>query len=391
MKKYSFIFYILGIIIAIGSFFLLGLSANNINEEEIILKLTRDGKILTISLIVLNIICAIVLLISSSAKTPILAASIFAVTSIVFFAQKDNDMGFASVLVGNIFGIIYYPLTWIYKSFKKNSCKEIGSSIEYDSITGEKIKTERVGIFCRQSKIVNYISYSLSFVLFLIFMIVLVVTEKYLIALLIYVLLMLVVIMLNNLFQPFPRATRKFMLTADKDKYIETLNMWSQNNIHTDSKIFLKANIANILFLDSKEEGIELFESLQAPQNNLYKDQYNQIKATYYIKKGDLESAKNMLSSISNINIRQSLERAIFVYFYDDLFPSIESYYPYNTKMKFINLSNLDLLLYYSITRGLKDDAKKYAKLILDLNTNFNNLNSKCHNILDSSDNLNEE
>lgn len=157
-------------------------------------------------------------------------------------------------------------------------------------------------------------------------------------------------------------------------------------NLHPETQNYLTILRANYLFAYDKAEGIAQFEKTERPEAKQYKETYDLIEIIYFINKEDYEAANEALKNYKALYQKSKnnvmLERALKLYATDDEIINIEGFLPVNGKLPFANLSNMYELMYYYDKRGRADKAAEYAKMILDMNTDFKQWNEEARKII---------
>ncbi len=109
------------------------------------------------------------------------------------------------------------------------------------------------------------------------------------------------------------------------------------------------------------------------------------IEIVYLINKDDFEGAKEAVSRYAathkNDKTKEYLDLMLKIYTTKEEIINIEGFLPINGKLPFNNLSNMYELMIYYKTRGQTDNAVKFADMILDKNTDFEEWNREARNL----------
>ena len=177
---------------------------------------------------------------------------------------------------------------------------------------------------------------------------------------------------------PIRGVLNKLDVDADINGFKATVNEMLNNNLHPETEGFLKIILVNALYVVNFEEAFSLFETIKKPTTKQYINIYDSVELLYYFNKEQYEEFRKLLD-VYKINYPnnpncQALDRLDIIHNTTNSINDIEALYPYNTDKKFLNLLNMQILMFYYDKRENKELANKYAKLLLENAIGFNEL-----------------
>lgn len=203
-------------------------------------------------------------------------------------------------------------------------------------------------------------------------------------AVLFFVIYLIAIIKLD----PTKKLIHKLEIEGDYKGYRKMIDEILSNNLHPETRSFVQTLLVNTLYAVDLEEAYSIFETIKRPTQKNYLPIYESIELLYYFNKENYDKYHELLEqyklqSPNNIQFYESLERLDKLNNTKEIIPDIETYYPYNTANKFLNIVSLHKLMKYYFIREDYIKAKEYAKNILDLNTDFHETNKDAKEVLE--------
>ncbi|CCV64718.1 hypothetical protein BN85411410 [Alteracholeplasma palmae J233] len=236
----------------------------------------------------------------------------------------------------------------------------------------EKNKTYRFGIYSKKQKSILDNSLVVSMIAAIIFLTLWIILFKQNIYTGVYIIAG--VIFIENLvimliFNPFLKAMREFERTANFEKFEIKLNEILEENLDPEIRAQVELAKANYLYLFDLEQGLELFENIDSSKINKYKLFYQYVEFYHYLNKGDYKTATNKLQvlSIRNNKITKLMKTHLIILTTTITIDDIEKKLEVKNKRKIVTrLINANVLMKYHHTRNNREDALKYAHMILN-------------------------
>lgn len=173
---------------------------------------------------------------------------------------------------------------------------------------------------------------------------------------------------------PLLRALIKMNKTAEYEIFSTKIEKILKNNLDEESRNYVLMIKSNYMFAVDKEKGIELFEQVKKPIYPKYLKDYYNIKSCYHINMRQFDEAFDCIEEMKKLKVNEKIinvtKTVIKIFGTNNKIKNIEKIFPMKTGLKFTDLSNANILLYYYNSREFADEAKKYAKYILN--------NTKC-------------
>lgn len=188
---------------------------------------------------------------------------------------------------------------------------------------------------------------------------------------------------------PTKKLIRKLDIEGDYIGYRKMIDNILSNNLHPETRNFVKILLVNALYAVDLDEAYNIFETIKRPTEKSYIPIYESVELLYYFNKEQYDIYHELLEkykveSPNNIQVYKALERLDIVNNSKDVIENIESIYPYNTNNKFLNISSLHIMMKYYNIRDNHIKAKELAKIILDLKTDFNEINKDANEIINN-------
>ena len=169
----------------------------------------------------------------------------------------------------------------------------------------------------------------------------------------------------NQLF----KADMKYKKNADPEEYIKKIDSLLQNNLHPDSRIFLMLMKANVYFAYDKEKAYEIFQYIKFPENKKIRIIFMQVKAMYYINRGEIEEAKKVLETMIlnkyNAAAIDAIKTNIDVLNPEIEIKDIEKKCKLQNTFILIDVLNANILMKYYFIRKDFQKSKMYSHMIL--------------------------
>lgn len=188
--------------------------------------------------------------------------------------------------------------------------------------------------------------------------------------LVLFIVLLIVLLKINPLI--------KLCFLVEKDfKYNEFMNKVKEiknNNLNSETYNYLLLLEANYTAFVDKKESIRMFEHCNRPLNKQYEKFYEVVELCYLYNKNNKETF-DIKYKIFKEKYPKNLNNKVFdIYFdlndKDKEIKDIEKIFNINTKINFNKFGCSYSLMNYYYIRGNLNKAKKYAKIIIDLNAN---------------------
>ena len=249
-----------------------------------------------------------------------------------------------------------------------------------------------VGIFTTKQNILNL----LSFILYVIIAIVLYyVFDKILNLgllvsfLIVFISLFTVILIVNYNINPFNKILLNFNSTLDFKTYEEEINKLLNNNLHSDSINYLKLMYVNYYYLVNKEEACNYFNEISVPNFKTYQMYYDLIAVLNAINTDDKDKAYELLGVYKNKYSKfkknvEILERTLIANFTNDEILNVKMLYPIDKNLIIFKVVNAQFLMTYYLKRDNLDEAKVYAKFLLDNCKNLDYIYKEAEDILKS-------
>ncbi len=202
-----------------------------------------------------------------------------------------------------------------------------------------------------------------------------------------FVLLSFIIILIGGYFiSPGFRLISKYKKSGNCKEFIEGLDKLKSmsNKINDETLNYIEMLRVNVYFLYDVSKAQELFLKLKKPTHKYYYGVYQRLEIDYLISLDLLEEARKKVSENKSKNpVLDRYTIAINVkdtsYIEDDIEYIIKT----NIKNRKIDsINNISYLMTYFYLRNDKQKADKYAKMVLDLNTDCNEINLKAKKIL---------
>lgn len=192
----------------------------------------------------------------------------------------------------------------------------------------------------------------------------------------VFIAIILIFVKLN----PLNRATKKINKEANFSDFKASLDLLLAENLHPETRSYVKMFYSNYLGSVNRDESIKMFESITRPSIKSYAVTYDTLEILYYIKKQDYDAAQNMVEKHrikypKNSAFCNNVELIIKIENSNNIIDNIEQSFPINTPLKFQNIGNAYTLAYYYNSRKELDKAKHYANIILSYNTDLDEYN----------------
>ena len=162
----------------------------------------------------------------------------------------------------------------------------------------------------------------------------------------------------------------------------------NQENIHEDSRSYLKVLYVNYMYLYDMNSAINYFNSITPPQNKKFNLYYNIMYVINCVNKSDKEEAVNKRDSLmiaypNNKNIR-NIERTITAYFTLNEIENIKALYPIDKGLEIKKIINAHFLMTYYKIRNNDVEAKFYAQFVIDNAKDLNGIITEAKSVIES-------
>lgn len=189
---------------------------------------------------------------------------------------------------------------------------------------------------------------------------------------------------------PFPRMVKSVNTTGDYAKFSKELNELYNENLHPETRTYLKIIEAAFLTAVDKNAAIELYEGIEAPKTKQYRMLYDGLCMDMALIRDDYNALNKLIEEFKltypKSKNHEKINREALIYTSTDVIEDIESFYPTTTKYIFLNMINSEILMKYYLKRNQYNNAKRYANFILDANTELATLNQAARDCIDTID-----
>ena len=276
---------------------------------------------------------------------------------------------------------IPYAIVLIVVVIKKPGLTETISSSTNTKIIMNKTLPE--GVLDKKILIANYI-YFASLVL-IVFITVITLNHfniKMTWSLLLIPIATIALIILNQLLNPLRKTLKLINKDLNYAEFQKSIDALLVKNIHPETYNYLTIIKANYMLVENKELAINIFKSTHQPKKNK-----QQIEFYKVIEVEILFREKKYNEALEKIKYLNPIHQANMTNLYNIVATeteilNIESICSNKAKLKFTEISNVKLKMYYYYTRNNIEKAKENAKKILDFSCDFKVYNEEAKRII---------
>lgn len=179
---------------------------------------------------------------------------------------------------------------------------------------------------------------------------------------------------------PLNASLKIINLNLSYNEFKKEIENFKQNRLHPETINQINLLLANYTHAVDTLEAYKYFEISREPKAKNYIHWYKVVRALYYSNKANKEELDKCLADLrtnpKNEQLSISIERGYIIKHTKDIIENIESFYPLNTKLAFSNITNCHTLMIYYYNREDKENAKKYADIILNYKSDLQKYNS---------------
>jgi hypothetical protein len=186
-----------------------------------------------------------------------------------------------------------------------------------------------------------------------------------------FVIAVIYVYFISILTNPVSQAILKFNRDINFSEYERTiLKLLEEESLHDESKIYLKLIYVNYLYLYDLDTATSYFDSIEKPNFKNYNYQYKLISLLNSMNKKDFDEASRKLMLFKkqypkNRNIK-SLETYLTVFSTNEEIDKVKEIFSISKSSNAQRLINAQVLMHYFQTRNNIEEAKVYAKYVLE-------------------------
>lgn len=147
------------------------------------------------------------------------------------------------------------------------------------------------------------------------------------------------------------------------EKFNDLLTETLKNNLHPETYNYLMIIKTNYLIAYDLEQAIELSKSLKEPTAKQFKTIYNSVIAEIYVNSKQFDKFHEIINNVPAVTQSALLNYEKVIATTDEML-NIESAFPVNLRLPFSNASSYEARMTYYHTRGNKEKAIEYAKII---------------------------
>lgn len=170
---------------------------------------------------------------------------------------------------------------------------------------------------------------------------------------------------------PIRRANQKFLETSNLDDFEKVVFEALKEPLHSESRAYLLLLYVNYLSLYDLDKALEMFTNIKKPTSMFVRSLYDVIEIICCFNDEYFEEAVKLIDQFKNRYPKykayiNQIERIKIFKCTNEEVKDIEKSFPINTKQKFINYNNASILMAYYESRNNLDQAKIYAKFLVN-------------------------
>lgn len=316
--------------------------------------------------------CGVLDLLFSRKILQLIVLGVFTLAAILMYIDGGMTQLNASIWV---LSIMYSPIS-LYRFAKTKNVKKIESYKE---------RTLPLGFFSIKQLMIMFGSIFSIIVLYLIWVFALNL-NPFVGLLLVFVITVIIIYILFVKLNKFNCAIKKINEEAIFNDFKNSLDLLLAENLHPETRGYVKTIYSNYLGSVNKEESIKMFDSITRPNNKIYATMYDTMELLYYIKKKEYETTKNVLTKYrikypKNNAFCNNVDLIIQIENTNNIINNVEQSFPINTSFKFQNISNAYTLAYYYKSRNDLNKAIYYADVILSNKSDLEEYNKFANEI----------
>ncbi|MBE6131071.1 MAG: hypothetical protein E7183_05055 [Erysipelotrichaceae bacterium] len=183
------------------------------------------------------------------------------------------------------------------------------------------------------------------------------------------------------------KALNKYYKDFDFVSFETTIQLYLKEDLHSETRNEILMQFANLLLNYDKERAFLMWKNVKEPIINKFI--YHTYEINFLIEEGKIAEAKSLIEIYklrypSKMYEQQYNHMKLILQIHEsnELIDDIE-FKLLGNKMKFYKIVAYCNLVYYYHTRGLKDQTKKYIKLLEEENALFTEINKLITNVIE--------
>lgn len=245
------------------------------------------------------------------------------------------------------------------------------------------------GFYTKKSRTINTIlSCVAGFLTFIVLVVLYFMTKNYLLTALITFLFFLSCVLLiafhSNLEH---KAIQAFYKDLDFVKLESKLQSFLKENLHSQTRNVILLDFSNILLSYDKERALLMWRNTKEPPVNKFL--YHAFEINFLLFEAKFEEAKSLID-VYKVRypgkmyqyLTSILELSLTIYSTNEIIEDIEKKLIWNKNNRFDKICKYSTLMYYFYSRGMKDKAIHYAKMIKEENAGCTEIDKNIEKIL---------
>lgn len=189
-------------------------------------------------------------------------------------------------------------------------------------------------------------------------------------------------VILNQLLNPLRKTLNLINKDLNYAEFQKSIDALLIKNIHPETYNYLTIIKANYMLAENEELAIKLFKSTHQPKKNKQQIEfYKVVEVEMLFREEKYNEALEKIGCLNPVH-QANMTNLYNIVATENEILNIESICPNKAKLKFTEISNVKLKMYYYYTRNNIEKAKENAKKVLDFSCDFKVYNEEAKRII---------